>query len=126
MAIALDHLILPVKDADASVRFYTEVLGFSDEGMRPPFSVVRVNPELTLQLAPWGTDGGEHLAFAMPRADFEQIYARIRDRGIPFGDSFQTVGNGLGPGEEVGARGAGKAVYCFDPSRHLIEIRHYE
>jgi len=22
--------------------------------------------------------------------------------------------------------GAGKAVYFFDPSKHLIEVRHYE
>jgi len=31
-----------------------------------------------------------------------------------------------GPGEEPGARGIGKALYFFDPSRHLIEIRCYE
>jgi hypothetical protein len=30
-----------------------------------------------------------------------------------------------GPGDEDGARGPGKAVYLFDPSKHLIEIRHY-
>jgi hypothetical protein len=31
-----------------------------------------------------------------------------------------------GPGEETGARGPGQAIYFFDPSQHLIEIRHYE
>jgi hypothetical protein len=31
-----------------------------------------------------------------------------------------------GPGDEPGSKGPGKAVYCFDPDRHLIEIRHYE
>ena len=41
-------------------------------------------------------------------------------------DSFHAVGNNVGPGDETGARGMGKAVYFFDPDKHLVEIRHYE
>jgi catechol 2,3-dioxygenase-like lactoylglutathione lyase family enzyme len=126
MALTLDHLILRVNAREESVRFYTEILGLAYEGEREPFSVVRVTPELTLQLAPWGTEGGEHLAFAMSREEFEAAFERIRAAGIEFGDSFHSVGNGKGPGEEPGARGPGKSLYCFDPSRHLIEIRYYE
>ncbi len=51
--VTLDHLILTVNDRDASVRFYTEVMGFGDEGEDGPFSVIRVSAETTLQLAPW-------------------------------------------------------------------------
>jgi catechol 2,3-dioxygenase-like lactoylglutathione lyase family enzyme len=126
MAIALDHLLLRVNAREESIRFYTEILGLSYAGEREPFSVVRVTPELTLQLAPWGTEGGEHLAFAMTREEFEAAFGRIRAAGIEFGDSFHSVGNMKGPGEESGARGPGRSLYCFDPSRHLIEIRHYE
>jgi len=126
MAITLDHVILRVNAREESVRFYTEILGLSYEGEREPFSVVRVTPELTLQLAPWGTEGGEHLAFAMTREEFEAAFERIRAAGIEFGDSFHSVGNMKGPGEESGARGPGRSLYFFDPSRHLIEIRHYE
>lgn len=125
MAARLDHLILAVNDVPASVAFYVDVLGFRCEGERGPFTVVRVADDLTLQLAPWGTDGGVHLAFALPRADFDAAFARVRDAGIAFGDSFHDVGNGRGPGDEDGARGPGKAVYVFDPSKHLIELRHY-
>jgi catechol 2,3-dioxygenase-like lactoylglutathione lyase family enzyme len=121
----LDHIILAVTDAASSVAFYTEVLGFGDEGEDGPFSVVRVNPDTTLQLAPWGTEGGQHLAFALSGDDFDAAFARVRAAGIAFGDSFHSVGNMRGPGEESGARGAGKAVYFFDPDRHLIEIRTY-
>lgn len=124
--MVLDHLILRVNDRDESLRFYTELLGLAYEGERGPFAVLRVTPELTLQLAAWGTPGGEHLAFAMPRADFERVFERVRAAALPFGDAFDSVGNGRGPGEESGARGPGAALYFFDPSRHLIEIRHYE
>ena len=122
----LDHLILHSNDTEESARFYSEVMGFTVEGMDGPFTVLRVSPEFTIQLSPWGTQGGEHLAFAMPRSQFEEILAKVRDRGIAYGDSFESVGNMQGPGEETGARGAGLAVYLFDPNKHLIEIRHYD
>ena len=126
MTIELDHLILRVNDAAASVDFYTRILGFASEGERPPFSVIRVSTGFTLQLAPWGTPGGDHFAFAMPRAQFEEVFQRVREAGIEYGDAFNAVGNQRGPGDESGARGPGKAVYFFDPSKNLIEIRHYE
>jgi catechol 2,3-dioxygenase-like lactoylglutathione lyase family enzyme len=121
----LDHLILPVNDPTRSLAFYTGILGFADEGRRGPFAVVRVGPSLTLQLAGWGTTGGTHLAFALPRAEFDVVFARVRAAGIRYGDSFHAVGNMQGPGDEDGARGPGKAVYVMDPDEHLIEIRYY-
>jgi catechol 2,3-dioxygenase-like lactoylglutathione lyase family enzyme len=126
MAFQLDHLILSVNDIDESVQFYTAVLGLEHEGEREPFSIIRVTPEFILQLAPWGTQGGEHLAFAMARSEFNEIFERVRDTGVDYGDSFHAVGNMRGPGDEPGARGLGKSLYFFDPSQHLIEIRYYE
>ena len=125
MRAELDHLILAVNDVKASVDFYTRILGFTYEGERPPFSTVRVTPGFILQLAPWGTKGGEHLAFAFDRETFDQVFARLRAAGIAYGDAFEAVGNMRGPGTAAGARGASQSVYCFDPSRHLIEITYY-
>jgi len=126
MTMVLDHLILHVNDIEESSRFFTEILGLANEGKSEPFTVVRVTPDLTIQLAPWGTKGGEHLAFAMPRTEFEEVFRRVREAGIEFGDSFHAVGNMKGPGQEAGARGPGASLYLFDPNKHLIEIRHYE
>lgn len=126
MTVDLDHLILPVNDRAQSIQFYVHVVGFTYEGEREPFSVIRVNRQLTLQLAPWGTSGGTHLAFAMSRSDFDEVFVRVREARIPYGDSFHAVGNMQGPGDEEGARGPGKALYVSDPSKHLIELRHYE
>ena len=126
MALRLDHMIVPVAELDATVAFFTEILGCTYEGVSEPFSVIRVAPDLTLQLAPWGTEGGIHLAFALPRAEFDAAFDRIKAAGIPYGDSFHAVGNMRGPGNESGAHGMGPSVYVFDPNRHLIEIRYYD
>lgn len=125
-AMLLDHLILQVNALDESLPFYVDVLGLRYEGEEGPFGVLRVTPDLTLQLAPWGTKGGEHLAFAMSRQEFDACFARVKEAGLEFGDSFHAVGNMQGPGEETGARGPGAALYFFDPNKHLIEIRHYD
>ena len=121
----LDHLILAVGVREASVHFYTEVMGFGDEGEDGPFSVIRVSEDTTLQLAPWGTEGGEHLAFALTPAEFDAALARIRSSGLPYGDTYHNAANMRGPGIENGARGPGETVYLFDPDRHLVELRRY-
>lgn len=124
--IQIDHLILNVNDVGSSVDFYVNVLGFKLEGQDGPFTVIRVNDDFTLQLAPWGTAGNEHLAFALSREEFERVFAILKERAIPYGDSFHSVGNNLGPGNESGARGSGPTVYVNDPNNHLIEIRTYD
>lgn len=126
MTLCLDHMIVPVNDAAESVAFYTEIVGLQDDGDMPPFSVVRVSPSLTLQLAPWGTEGNWHLAFALSRSEFGDAFDRVRAAGIPFGDSFHDAAKGEGPGDEDGAQGPGKAIYLLDPNRHLIELRYYD
>jgi catechol 2,3-dioxygenase-like lactoylglutathione lyase family enzyme len=126
MAIELDHIILQVNDREKSIDFFTRIVGLKHEGDRPPFSMLRVTPRFVIQVAPWGTSGGEHLAFAMSKVEFNEAFERIKAAGIPFGDQFDSVGNMKGPGDEAASRGMGKAVYFFDPNKHLIEIRHYD
>jgi len=123
---AIDHLILKINDVTSSVEFYVNVLGFRSEGEDGPFTVIRVSEDFTLQLAPWGTSGNEHLAFALSRQDFDDAFARLKEKGIPYGDSFHTVGNNLGPGIESGAKGPAPTLYMNDPNNHLIEIRTYD
>ncbi len=121
----LDHLILKVNDLAASIAFYTEVMGFEHEGQDGPFTLIRASDEFQLQLAPWGTPGSEHYAFAVSRADFEAIYSRIREAGIAHGPTFSSVGTNT-VGAESGARGIAPTLYFFDPNKHLLEIRTYE
>jgi len=122
----IDHLILSVNELAASVDFYVNILGFEDAGTEGPFTIIRVSPDSMLQLAPWGTQGNEHLAFALSREAFDKAFTRVKEKGIPYGDSYHSVGNNSGPGVESGARGPAPTLYMTDPNKHLIEIRTYE
>jgi catechol 2,3-dioxygenase-like lactoylglutathione lyase family enzyme len=126
MVIELDHAILNVNDLSRSLDFYTSILGLTHEGEDEPFSILRVSSGLMILLAPWGTKGGEHLAFSMSAKEFDDTFQRVVDAKIPYGDRYDSVGNMKAPGTERGARGMGKAIYCFDPNEHLIEIRTYD
>lgn len=122
---AIDHIILKVNDLDASIDFYVNVMGFEANGTDGPFSVIRVSDEFQIQLAPWGTEGFEHYAFAVGADEFESIFSQVKDRGLDYGPSFHDVGTNEGPGRESGARGDAPTLYFYDPSKHLIEIRTY-
>jgi catechol 2,3-dioxygenase-like lactoylglutathione lyase family enzyme len=124
--IALDHMIFSVGERARSLAFYTSILGLQHDGEDGPFAVLRVSPHFVLLLAESEAAGGQHVAFALSKAGFDAAFERLRTAGVPFGDRFDTVGNLQGPADESGARGVGKALYFFDPDRHLIEIRHYE
>jgi len=123
--IELDHLILAVNDRARSIAFYERILGFAREADDGPFAVLRVSPRFVLLLAQHRSEGGEHLAFAMTKPEFDAIFQRLKDAGIPYGGQFDQVGKMTGPSDETGARGVGKSVYFFDPDKHLLEIRHY-
>ena len=123
---SIDHIIVKVNDLKASVAFYTQVLGFQNEGTDGPFAPVRVGPDCQLLLAPWGTAGSEHYAFAVSRTEFDHIAGRIKEAGIAYGPTFDSVGSNAGAGEESGARGRAPTLYFNDPSKHLLEIRSYD
>ena len=88
--------------------------------------MLRVSPELVLLLAPSESPRSGHFAFSMTAAEFDAVWARLRSAGIPYGDSFDAVDNMKDPGRQPGARGDARALYFYDPSHHLIEIRTYE
>jgi catechol 2,3-dioxygenase-like lactoylglutathione lyase family enzyme len=122
----IDHVILKVSDLSRSIDFYTRVMGFELAGHDGPFAVIRVGPSFVIQLAPWGATSQDHLAFALDGDEFGRAFSRIKEAGVPYGDTFDRVGTNTGPGKETGARGPGPTVYLYDPDKHLLEIRTYE
>jgi catechol 2,3-dioxygenase-like lactoylglutathione lyase family enzyme len=125
MATVLDHTIVPVKDREKSVEFYTRIFGFDDLGEVGPFLAVKVNDTLNFDFRASEDFRSIHYAFAMDSQEFEDAFARIQESGIPYGDSPRAQDNMKGPGMTTGAKGMGKAVYFKDPDGHVLEIKTY-
>ena len=125
MDAVLDHTFLPAKDPQESVRFYTTILGFQRGENFGPFEVVRVNQDLTLDIAQADTTLELHYAFAMDRETFDAVFDRIKAAGLAYGDGPFSSKNMRGPGKTHGAHGMADSVFFHDPSGHMIEIRSY-
>jgi catechol 2,3-dioxygenase-like lactoylglutathione lyase family enzyme len=118
MPAKLNHTIVAARDRKASARFLSEILGLDPPFLLGPFAAVTVGDELTLDFR--DTDGEihtQHYAFLVSEGEFDEIFARIRQRRLPFwADPFQKK-----PGE-INHWDDGRGVYFEDPDGHLLEI----
>lgn len=116
----LDHLVLTVKDIDATCRFYAKVLGmdvvtFGDNRKALAFGSQRINLQQAGQeLEPKAhrpTPGSADLCFLVS-ASLEDLLAHVQRCGV------QII---LGPVPRTGAAGELESVYFRDPDLNLIE-----
>ena len=131
MTAVLGHTIVPVRDRDESVDFYTNVLGFQyggRAGMNDVFAMICLNDSSTLDLRDSDEIPGliHHSAFALDRAHFDRPFQAIKDSGIPFGDESREAANILVLGASTGDKGETLSVYFNDHPGHILEIITYE
>ncbi len=120
----LDHLVLTVADVEATVDFYTRVLGLRaetfGEGRR---ALVFGGQKVNLHQA--GREFEPRAARATPgSADFclvtdtplDQVQRELAGHGVPVE---------VGPVPKVGALGPMTSVYVRDPDANLVEIAVY-
>lgn len=118
----LDHVVLVVRDVEASLRWYCEVLGLDAERVeawrdgRVPFPSVRLGPTTIFDLLAGEPDGRnvDHVAVTVDGVDLDDLAAS--------GD-FDVAG---GPADLFGAQGQGRGLYVRDPDGHVIELRTYQ
>lgn len=117
----LDHLVLTVRDVDATIAFYAGVLGMRaetfDEGRRAlHFGEQKLNlHEAGAQIAPSAeavTPGSADLCF-ITRTPVEGVLRMLEDHGIAVEQ---------GPVERSGATGQLLSVYVRDPDGNLVEL----
>lgn len=118
MTVQFNHTIVHARDSRASAAFLTEILGLSAPTRFGPFLVVEVDNGVSLDF--FETDEEitpQHYAFLISEAEFDEIFGRIRERGIPFwADPGRTR-----PGE-INHGDGGRGVYFEDPSGNFLEI----
>ena len=118
MAIRLNHTIVRARDKRESAGFLTEILGLQPATSYGPFLVVQLDNDVSLDFADdHGEPHSQHYAFLVDESDFDDIFARLKARGLPYwGDPFRRR-----PGE-FNTNDGGRGVYWEDPNGHLLEI----
>jgi catechol 2,3-dioxygenase-like lactoylglutathione lyase family enzyme len=120
-----DHVVLTVKDIEATCRFYVKVLGmeivtFGENRKALSFGSQKINlqqlgRESTLR-AEVPTPGSADVCF-ITSVSPSDVIAHL---------NFCGVNPIAGPVERNGARGLMMSVYFHDPDMNLIEVSHYE
>ena len=118
MSVQLNHTIVNVKDKRESASFLCDILGLAAPTPYGPFLVVQVDNDVSLDYL--DNPGGvhtQHYAFLVDEPEFDAIFARIRDRGLPYwADPHKSE-----PGQ-VNTHDGGRGLYWEEPSGHLLEI----
>jgi catechol 2,3-dioxygenase-like lactoylglutathione lyase family enzyme len=115
MAIALDHTIVPAHDKVASAQFFARIFGLDYNGPHSHFAPVRVNDSLTLDFDNRADFDWHHYAFKVGEAEFDAIFGRIRDEGIPYGSGPRSRTD-----MQINHRNGGRGVYFDDPNGHIL------
>ena len=118
MTIELNHLIVPAHDKEASAHFYERIFGFEYAGTMGHFAPVRI-PSQSLTLDFDNREGFQpaHYAFKVGEAEFDKIFGRIVDAGLPYGSEPWTLDD-----MKLNQWNGGRGVYFRDPNGHILEL----
>jgi glyoxylase I family protein len=117
--LGLDHVVLRVRDQEASRRFYTGALGCTVDHVNERISLVQLRFGAQLiDLLPGerGPDGSgmDHVCLSIRCADLPAVRNSLIESGVPVeGDVV----------ERRGAFGTGPSLYLRDPDGYRIELK---
>jgi catechol 2,3-dioxygenase-like lactoylglutathione lyase family enzyme len=124
MAIRLNHTILAAHDKIASANFLTEILGLAPALLVEPFAVIQVGDTsldyMNVEEYRGNADAeiaSQHYAFLATEAEFDEIFERIRERGLPY-----WADPARHERDQINTWDGGRGVYFQDPNGHLLEI----
>jgi glyoxylase I family protein len=124
----IDHVVLRVRDRDASLRFYCDVLGCALDKVQEAIGLWQVRAGTSLiDLVPLdgvlGKIGGagpekegrnvDHFAIQIAPFDEDAIRAYLATHNVTITDS----------GRRYGAEGDGPSIYILDPDGNSVELK---
>lgn len=128
---AIDHVVIRVRDMDAMLRFYTDVLGCRLAKVNAPLGLYHLRAGLSMidlidaggelgragGTLPPGPGGGgrnvDHLALRITPFDEAAIRAHLAAEGVTASDA----------GVRFGAGGDGLSLYVTDPEGNVVELK---
>lgn len=126
--VAMDHIVLNVRDVERSVSFYRDVLGMPVERLDQwrqgavGFPSVRISADTLIDLvqAPAshasGTPNMNHFCLVTGTDQLEPLIEHL---------AVHTVRVHTGPAKRWGAHGDALSIYFNDPDGNEIEVRSY-
>jgi glyoxylase I family protein len=124
----IDHIVLRARDAEALVRFYTEVLGLTVERRQDAIGLIQLRAGSSLiDIVPvegvLGRMGGaapgvegrnlDHVCLNVRGFDIEAVKAHLAAHGVTPGQE----------GSRYGSGGEGLSIYLTDPEGSGVELR---
>ncbi|MFF4604327.1 VOC family protein [Streptomyces sp. NPDC001339] len=118
---SLDHTIVHSSDRFASARFLAGLLDAPEPKAYGPFAALRLDNGVTLDYADRIADGREfvptHYAILVSEEEFDGIFARIKERGLPYwADPHHTKP------QQYNTHDGGRGLYVDDPDGHSMEF----
>jgi catechol 2,3-dioxygenase-like lactoylglutathione lyase family enzyme len=132
MKIALDHIVLNVRDAHAAADFYGRILGLEIERLEKfehgvvPYPSVRINDETLIDLFPpkmWRGETGEsgktnlhHFCLTLDEPRWKELVNRLHENRVDITRYAD---------DNSGAQGVGVSIYFNDLDGNEVEARYY-
>lgn len=126
--VGADHTNFRVKDLEASLSFYGDVLGLEPFGLEEyrrgerPIVSLRITENFILHLTPdpeferASIGGYDHLALVVEDAEPDELAEHLRKANVEVEKRFESI---------AGARGEGPALYLRDPDGYRVELKFY-
>jgi catechol 2,3-dioxygenase-like lactoylglutathione lyase family enzyme len=114
---ALNHLIIPAKDKDASAAFLAGILGVKAQPQWGPFRPVQTSTGVTLDFVDSQDVRTQQYAFLVDDSEFDSAFARLKKAGVAYFANHDKSGPG-----EINHHWGGRGVYFEDPNGHWLEL----